>query len=286
MSQEASNQGYQESALTAPADRNPDKSYLKKLKGGVPSLNDEQTAAAMENLNVTAFVERFPAVERHYADRPLPMQQVGLVSFVPAKGATPNEQGIFGFMKLRGNFATEVEANGRAEDLIRNEDSYHKIFHTYVGRPFPLTVSSNYSAETSEIDIRKSMTDSVSADIQQKKKAEKDEIREMQERQKALLADTTDRKEADPYEEYITAQVKLATLKFTYAETQKKMDEMKASIIRARKQVADAEAENPTYKNDYFERYMQARRDAGLKDEKGSADNFIRYMVEDIDIGF
>ena len=31
------------------------------------------------------------------------MQRIGLLSFVPAKGATPNSKGIYGFAKMRGN---------------------------------------------------------------------------------------------------------------------------------------------------------------------------------------
>lgn len=275
-----------ESALTAPTDRNPDKSYLKKLKQGSPPLNDEQTVAAMADLNITSFIEKFPAVERHYADRPIHNQQIGLVSFVPAKGATPNEHGIYGFMKLRGNFATEVEANERAEFIVRNEDSYHKIFHSYVGRPFPLTLSSNYSADTSEVEIRRSMTESISSDIRQKKLDEQKSIQEVHDRQAELLADTTERKEADPYETYITDQVKLANLKWHYSEILKKMDEAKASIIKTRAHVAETEAANPEYKASYFERYMEARRKAGLKNEEQNADNFIKYMVNDIDLGF
>ena len=37
------------------------------------------------------------------------MQNIGLISFVPAKGATPNDNGVFGFAKLRGNFSTNID---------------------------------------------------------------------------------------------------------------------------------------------------------------------------------
>ena len=273
----------EENALTAPSDRNPDHSYIKKLKQGTPPLTNEQAESAMESLNNTGFVEKFPRVERFYADPPIFNQQVGLVSFVPAKGATPNDKGVYGFMKLRGNYATEVEANGRAEEIIRNVDSYHQIYHTYVGRPFPLTLSSDYSRETSEIDIRKSMTESVSEDIKQKRQTEKHEIQEMEDRQKELLADTTERKEEDPYDTYVTNRVKEAHLKFTYIETQKKMEEMKQSILKARALRAKLDTEHPEFKDTYFQTYMDARKKAGFKDEKANAENFIRFLVDDYD---
>jgi hypothetical protein len=45
--------------------------------------------------------------------------------------------------------------------------------------------------------------------------------------------------------------------------------------------------ENPDYAKTYFDRYVQARKDAGL-DEKGKDlnDNFMKYMAEDVDLGF
>ena len=54
----------------------------------------------MPELNNTAYTEKFPRVDRTYADPPPLMQTIGLL-FTPAKGATPNENGVFGFIKLR-----------------------------------------------------------------------------------------------------------------------------------------------------------------------------------------
>ena len=77
----------------------------------------------------------------------------------------------------------EQEADQRAEFLIRNVDSYHQIYHTYVGRPFPMTASSKYSAETNEIDIRKEMTESISNDVKQKKQDELKTVQEIKKRE-------------------------------------------------------------------------------------------------------
>ena len=149
-----------ENSLTDPLDRD----RVNKWKPeSAPTLTDSETQSAFEVLNNTSFIEKFPRVDRTYADPTLPMQYIGLVSFTPAKGATPNENGVFGFAKLRGNFASEIEANQRAEHLIRNVDSYHQIYHTYVGRPFPITSSSKYSADTTEIDIRKEAAGAISS---------------------------------------------------------------------------------------------------------------------------
>jgi hypothetical protein len=279
-----SNQQDKECSLTAPEDRNTTNKW--RPEQGVPSLSDNEASSAMSELNITSFVEKFPRVDRTYADPPPPLQTIGLFSFIPAKGATPNENGVFGFAKLRGNYSTDIEANQRAEFIIRNVDSYNKIFHTYVGRPFPITVSSNYSAETSEIDIRKETAKVVSQNIKDKKEEEQKTVVEIQQREEALLAETR-KDEVDPYDEYITLKVKKAQLSWTYLEHIKKMAEVKDIIIKTRSQLLDLDNQYPEFNNTYYEKYMKARTDAGISTEpKESQDNFIKFLVEDADLGF
>ena len=280
----SSTQQNKETSLTSPADR--DRENRWRPDQSVGNLTEGQVSEAMNELNVTSFVDKFPRVDRTYADPGIPLQTIGLISFVPAKGATPNKNGVFGMAKLRGNYASEMEASQRAEYLIRNADSYHKIFHTYVGRPFPITASSKYSAETSEIDIRKETTETVSSSIKEKKAAEKKAVEEIKEREENLIAESK-REEADPYDEYVTLQVKKAQLSWTYLEHQKKMAEVKEIIIKTRKELEDLDKEHPEFKDSYYQKYLEARDKAGIKESKEEAqDNFIKYMVEDADLGF
>lgn len=273
-----------ESSLTTPEDRNIENRW--KPDQSLSPLTNEEAKHALEELNNTAFVDKFPRVDKTYADPSIPLQNIGLISFIPAKGATPNENGVYGFAKIRGNYATEMEASQRAEFLIRNVDSYHQIYHCYVGRPFPITESSKYSAETSEIDIRKETSKNVSESIRGKKDDEQQQIREIKEKEEKLLEESK-REEADPYEEYITQRVKLAQLSFTYLEHQKKLVEIKDIVIKTRKLIDDMNNEFPTFKDSYYEKYMKARRDAGIKeDEKDTQDNFIKFLVQEADLGF
>ena len=273
-----------ESSLTTPEDRNKENRW--KPDQSLSPLTNEEAKNAMEELNNTAFVEKFPRVDKTYADPPIPLQNIGLISFIPAKGSSPNENGIYGFAKIRGNYATEMEANQRAEYLIRNVDSYHQIYHCYVGRPFPITESSKYSAETSEIDIRKDITKNVSESIRGKKDDEQQQIREIKEKEEKLLEESK-REETDPYDEYITQRVKLAQLSFTYLEHQKKLVEIKDIIIKTRSLIDDMNKEFPTFKDSYYEKYMKARKDAGIKeDDKDTQENFIKFLVQEADLGF
>ena len=269
-----------ESSLTTPQDR--DLTNKWKPQQHEPPLSSEETDAAMKVLNVTDFTDRFRSVDRTYADPPIPLQTMGLISFYPAKGATPNENGVFGFAKLRGNFASEIDANQRAEYLIKNVDSHHQIYHTYVGRPFPITTSSQYSAKTEEIDIRKEMTKSISENVRSKKEDDEKTMKDMIEREEKLKEDVK-KEEVDPYDQYITLQVKKAQLSWTYLEHKKKMDEIRGIIIKSREELKNMDSEFPDFRDKYFEKYMKARKDAGIKNLKEDQlnDSFMKFMIED-----
>lgn len=271
-----------ENTLTAPSDR--DRNTPFRLDQNIPPLTQDETVAAMSKLNNTAFTKNFPEVERRYADPVLNTQRIGLVSFVPAKGATPNEQGIYGFAKLRGNFATEQEADEHAENLIRNHDSYHQIYHTYVGRPFPLTTSSDYSATVNRVDLQKQIASAVGEDVKKKREKEQKDIEEIKNREKELMDDVKKTEEnRDDY--YTTLKVKKAQLTWTYIETEKKMQQIADSIARSRKEIEDMDAKDPSLNKVYYDKYMNARKEAGLSTDKIEAgQSFIKYMVEDAKI--
>ena len=271
-----------ENSLTAPSDRDPARTY--KPNQGHRALSEEEVVSAMAELDNKDYVKKFIAVERRYADPVEPMQRIGLISFVPAKGATPNDKGEYGWAKLRGNYPTDGEASERAEHIIRTTDSYHQIYHTYVGRPFPLTLSSKYSAETSEVDVRKSMSESVSASILKKKKDESQEIREIENREKNLLEESK-KEESDPIEQYTTLRVKKAQITWTYLETKKKLEEMRDIIVKTRAEIEEMEKEDETHAQNYFKKYCDARSDSGLSNSENQ-NTFMKFLVEDVDLGF
>ena len=269
-------------SLTSPADRVKNPEATSYNQGASAILTDAEVKTAMKANHDTSFTDKFPRFEKFYADPPIPNQTYSLVSFTPAKGATPDSDGVFGMLKVRGTFATEDEAMLRAEYIVRNVDSYNSLFNTYVGRPFPLAVSKKYVTDTTEIDVKKKVAEETSTNIRSKRDEEKQAIREIEDRQKELLADV-EKKEDDPYDVYTELMVKKAQLSWTYNETLKKMEEMKVNIIKARAEVAKMNAENDDYKAQYMVKYLEARKKAGLPSDDVS---FIKYMAEDLDLGF
>jgi hypothetical protein len=241
---------------------------------------------AMAEQNVNVFTRRFSKVEKFYADPVIHGQVYSLVSFVPSRGATPDKDGVFGMLKVRGTFATEDEAMLRAEYLVRNVDSYHSIYHTYVGRPFPLAATNKYISDTVEIDIKKKVTEETSAQIRQKRDAERQTIKEIEEKEKELLSDVAKKpEEIDPVDTYTELRVKKAQLSWTYLETLKKMNEMKANIIKARQELVQMDADHPECREEYMTRYKEARKKSGLPE---TDESFMKYLGDDLeaDLGF
>lgn len=270
----------QMNSLTAPSDF--DRSQMVQATLQSVQMSDEQAAQAMRALNFREALTKFPRVEKYYSDPQIPGQTICLHSFVPSKGATPDKDGIYGMVKCRGTFTTEREADERAEFLVRNVDSYHSIYHSYVGRPFPLSRDPRFVAEVSEIDLKKKVSEAVDRDVQDKRAEERKAMREIQEREKLLRADVS--KEIDPYDRYTELQVKRAQMSWTYIETVKKLEEYKTIIMKARDDIAEMDAENIDYRDKYVDKYMKAREETGLTSDSGT---FMAYLTKDPeDLGF
>jgi len=269
-------------SLTAQWDiTDPESKVVGSEEYGVADLTEAEVKAAKEELQDKGMITKFKQQDKMYSDPIYNNQIYCLTSFIPTKGATPDEQGVFGFMKVRGCFFTQEEADQRAEYIIRNVDSYHRIQTAYTGKPFPICADTKkYVKDTNAVDIRKKATETISEDIKQKRLDEKREIDDIKEREKKLLDSTGEDYKEPPEDAYTTLMVKKANLVWNYTELRDKMQKIKENIIKVRKEIADMDEENPKYKEDYFERYMNARKHAGLSVET-SQENFMKYLVSD-----
>lgn len=275
-----------ESSLTCPHDR--DLTNKWKPSMGTPPLTEKEGDEAVKELNNKMYM--FPRVERRFNDPPLNMQNIVLVSFIPAKGALPDKHGIYGFAKIRGTFSSEYEAEERAEYLIRNVDSYHTIYHARVGCPIPMTEKQNYSASHKEIDVKQQMEESISKSVKSKKEDEARQISEIKKQEEELLADVS-KKELDPYDKYTELRTKKAQVSWAYLDTIKKLEEMKNIIIKTRKEIEEMEKVDEEYKKVYYKKFIDSRERAGIpnplpNENENTNSNFIKYMVEEAPLGF
>ena len=249
-------------SLTAPADRGDTKFRIGAAEA---SMTDQEADAAVSALVDLSFTAKFRKFERSYVDPEIGSQRFGLISFVPARGATPDKDGVYGMAKLRGNYGTEVEAAVNAARLIKETDSYHKIFTAYVGRPFPITNDEKYCKETEEVDIQNKTKEIISEDVKEKRQQQKKDMEDVKAREKRLIDQQQNPEyEEEPFEKYMMLNTKKAQLSFTYEETMQKMIKVKASIISSREEILKMEEENPGFKGELFENFKAARAQSGI----------------------
>lgn len=266
-----------DSSLLAPWDKEEKKRDI--FKSTHPPLSNDEFIKAFDSLYVDCKKE-YPSIERRFADPPVPYQRFVNISFIPTRGARPDSQGVYGMIKVRGSYETEREALERVEELIRNHDSYHKIYTGRVGVPLPLTLADGkFSKEQEEVDVHKKISEEISAVVKAKREEERKEVETIQNRAKNLQSEI-DKEGSDPETRYIDLRNKKAQLIYTYIKTKEQLNTMKGNIIKTFKDIKEMDEENPEHKRTYFSKFIEARRAVGIKDVK-LEDTFMEYLVED-----
>ena len=291
-----------DTSLTSPADRT---GILPPNARGIPPLTHEQTQAIVQE-NVDTLDLSIPRIERRYAysapeNRGGTHQNYGVFVFVPSKGATPDSQGIYGMIKLGGNYEQLMDAEARTEKIVREEDSYNRLRIVRVGHPSLLTVDSRWELtdeeHCNEVDLRRRaaaredggealeaaerMTREQLREARMKDKKEMEEIKERAEN----LQKTVDELADDPAEQYTTLRGKLAQLTWAYLRTRDQQEKAKESILKTREEIAEFEANDPTLFEEMKRRFHTAREAAGIP---ANDDSFIKYINEDgaAELGF
>lgn len=232
----------------------------------------------------------FPKSVKSINDPIILNQEYGLISFTPARDARPNSNGIYGVLKVRGNFPTLDEADKFAETLVRNHDSYNEIYTVKVGNSIPLCKEAHLVEDTNLVDLNKEIENIVSTDVKEKRKQEQKEIQNIKEREKNLLQENKEilqgDYEEDPLEHYIMVRVKKAQLMWTLLENRKRIvNELIPVIKKVKNEILELNKQHPDFDKLYYERYVQARESVGIKDkEEIGYNNFLNYLLDDKDV--
>jgi hypothetical protein len=253
---------------------------LRPIHPNRESLNNSQLEAATKELYHKDYTKLdFPRNMKFAVDPKVSGQTYGLISFLPSKNAVPDKDGCFGILKLRGNFSSEVEADKWAEKIIKDHDTYADIDTVFVGRPFPLFVDNEkYASKTREIDIRKVVTDIQKSSQIEKQQKEQKEIQEIQERQRKLLNKETEEekdKSVCDLDYYVTLRVKKANAMAAIDDAEKRIKEAQEVIDNVSKEIEEFDEKEPTYKEEYVEKYKNALGVIGANPEENP---LIKYM--------
>ena len=207
-------------------------------------------------------------------------QSIGLISFIPSKGATPDSQGSFGVLKLRGNFSTATEAEKWCENLIRNYDSYSVNELVFVGKEYPLFKDNRafYKGQFVDEDLKDIMTKIVKVYLKEVEDKRKAEQKDMLDRQSQLRINENKELDKSSIDYYIVLNVKKAYNLHQMKEAESNIETALKVIENTQKDISDMEEEFTHFRKDYLDQYIQANIKAGNSEE---SDTLIKYMVDE-----
>ena len=240
------------------------------------NLTKEEYKDAKETVYNKDFLKfRFPRIYKQRVDPPLTGQLYSLHTFIPSSGATPDKDGCFGCLKIRGTFPNMNEADEFAEKIIRTTDSYNENFISYVGREFPLTLTSKYCRYTREIDVQNKLDQVSRENTKKQKEKEEKEIEEIKDKERKLLSESKEEPVKDDIKAYTTLRVKLANAKYAKEEVEKKLKTVLDLIVKTTQEVEEFDSKFPEYKKQYMEEYVKALTQAGVAVKENP---LIKYM--------
>lgn len=270
------------SALTAPADK--DVPLPGATVGGKKTKKKAKLAFQMNQKELEEALNKmtteFPKIEKTWADPAIQGQEFCLVSFLPAKGATPDKDGLYGLIKVRGSYGTVNECDDRCERLLMESDSYHEICRGSVGKPLPLSHPDDdrFTLEVDHVNLQKKIQMEISDDVKEKRKKEKQEMDEakarsdkIQQKEKTIIEHGE-----DPEEKYTTFRVKRANLIFSLYELLKNAKKYKDTLLQTIGAIEKMDTEFPQFQHTFMAKYNNAAKEVGIPTEK----NFIlRYLA-------
>lgn len=200
------------STLTAPADKVVTRTQdgrarvqCSSMEPATPPLNPAQLEAASGDLLDTTMMDTsYPKVERRYAYPAYKGQKFVGLSFVPSLTAVPDKDGFFGMLRVWGTFDSPEEGEAHGRTVITQHDSYHPYHLGRTGYPLPITTDRKWSETVSRVDLQAKTERVVSESVKEKIGQEKAMVKDMMEREKALLDEQDPDREEEPEDQLAT----------------------------------------------------------------------------------
>lgn len=245
-----------------------------------PPLQNQELTSAVNDLTSC-----YPKVLRSDDDPKVTEQNYGLTScmFFDTPKTMKDGSVVYGFMKNRGNFATEESAKRTATDLVRNVDSVNTIKIGLVGRWLPIC---NGNADSAAVEEVYASSDPHLEHLEKQKTKKKEEaeiIKEIKQREEELKKeDIYDNEWGAPY--YVMKRVTERKLCETIRDLTKKIDEYRKSVRDTREKLATIEHHFPNHKRVWLNIYNAELRKAGIPDIEIPQEELDEYEANIIDL--
>ena len=210
----------------------------------------------------------YPKVVRQRGDKPIRSQQLGLLSFMlfqePKKFQTG--QPVYGFVKLRGNYASKSEAENRGGKIIREMDSRFPVRVAPVGQWVPITEEMGFCKDILDIKMSEQEHSLQDKAIKEKQKIERRRMKEIQRAERELKEAGDIYDDPSSLDFYTMKRVTELRLKEQIEFRKRGIDSMEEKRKLTQKILKRLELENPEYTDQWIDNYNEQRKKGGIAD--------------------
>lgn len=194
-------------------------------------------------------------------------QRFAVVCYVPAKGAKPNEDGDYGFMKVRGTYSTDEEAREAAIAIVKNQDQLTKNIITRVGFPFPIRPEANLPEELCISVDTKDSNGGLSSAFRNAAKLQKDEEeqgkKDVEERLKKIKEEYD--AEPDPLKEYAMLRNKMPYWCTLIRNMEENITKFTQKIKEGHETILREAVDNPSLAENFLKIIREEEESVGFK---------------------
>ena len=220
-------------------------------------LTDEQTEEAYK-----ALVVRFPKVERLPVDPPIAGQSTALFSF---KFLPKPVNGVYGFLKFRGAFASQPEWEAHAKNIIRTVDSKHHIWPYQQGRWMPITTNDDFIQETLDVGQNDEVVNIYNQRETEEQKQQSHAVKEIKSRERKLMEEAQRKEHDNSSLDYYAQQVmKIQQLTSWLEMMRKRKHDMLKALQSGREEITRVETDHPEYKDQVNAKIRSIKEEVGL----------------------
>lgn len=237
-----------------------------------------ELTTAEEKIAKKLLISQFPERVLKNEDPPRPGQKVTSYSFLHLKTPVKLKDGtmVSTFVKCRGTFESDTEAERDATKIIRTFDSKNRIYHGLTGYWYPVVNSLLAASETLDVTDKqgeRSLHDEIARQKDEEVRATRRELEEK----------IDEAKKSDIYDDptslrfYSNKRVTEYRLRQEIDVRDQQLNEYKASLLKTRKILLDLERSHPNYRSQWVNCYNEERSKTKLANYVPSESEISEY---------
>ena len=243
---------------------------------GYPSLRGDDLVGQAA---VAGQLVHYPKVVRTMTDPPLTSQKLACVSFMLFKESRKLSNGVpvYGYVKMRGNWADESQATFEASKIIKEVDSKYPIRVAPVGAWVPITDEEAFVKDHLDVRMNDEEIHLRDAAVKEKMADQRRIKRELEEREAELKSgDISDDPTSLTY--YSMRRVTENVLMESYDRQLAQFESTKKILHKVRVELKKLEVSNPEYIDQWIDRYDEERKKAGIPNYVPSEEQEDRHV--------